>query len=213
MDDGKFTIAILTAVTAIAIAVYNSFQGARQQRHNRYADRLAAQLQRLYGPLHFWTQHNLNLWESQKCLKDAYQEIYIKSENPIEPDARSRTSDEAQTTLRIMNKYVEKIIANNQRMVRLITHNYAYIHPDDAETLQELVNDWNRWKLEDELPFIVMTNVPSVKFYREEFVERIDKRVRDISAEFQSLTKPNRRGWKSIRARWTQKTESHELPN
>lgn len=179
---------LVPLLTALFVAVITWLQQHRAEQKSRHAERLAQQIQSLYGPLYFFTGHNQRLQQARAAIDGHYTTTFVNVKYSDDERTQKSVDEEATTTIDVMNKYTAKVMANNTRMMRVVTKNYAYIHPDDVEALQEFVTDWNRLKLEKGLPYHVIRKVAPLVFYRQEFVDRIKHRFHSLSEELRSLT-------------------------
>lgn len=182
---GALTV-LIPLLTAILVAVLNHFQQNRAAKSGRHAERLAAQIQRLYGPLFFFTGQNEQLQKRRAIIQQAYKTEY-EGKRWAE-SALASIDEECKITIDVMNTYTDQVQENNTRMVRIVEDNYAMIHAEDVSLLQEFVTDWKRVNLESgKLPARVARQIELLVFYRQEFVDRIAARYSRLSEELRLI--------------------------
>jgi hypothetical protein len=175
---------VIPAITALVVAGVTWLMQHRKEKIGRRADRLAAQIDNLYGPLHFYTSENADLLKRSHKLDQLYKTIYCGK-----AWAQETIDTEANTTIDAMNEYTLAATKNNGRMVRIINKHFALIVDEDLDALREFVTDWNRYKVETKLPLRVRLNPDTepIAFYRPDFAERIAKRVTELRQKWSRL--------------------------
>lgn len=105
--------------------------------------------------------------------------------------------DDVTEIIEVKNRYAEAIIENNKKMVMLLQENYAYIDNDDADQFQELVLHSIRLEIETSnegndhrlLPFPIASNLDSINFYNQEFIDRIRNKFHNKLDQLIGLSK------------------------
>jgi hypothetical protein len=174
-------------VTAVLVATLNHFQNRRASQRERHADRLADQIDTLYGPLHFYLCENTDLLRRTGILNDLYTTVYVNtkwSERGMETIHK-----EADQAIAVNNSYFAKVTENNTAMIRIITDHFSLIVHDDLDALREFVTDVNRYNVEQGLPSRLKLKLMDdpIAFFRPPFADRIAARVKELSDKWSRL--------------------------
>jgi len=179
---------VVPALTALAVVFVNWLMQHGKDRNARHADRVAEQIEKLYGPLYFYTGRNAELLKRHANVSGLYKAVY-EGKNWSEGSLQ-HIEKECTTTIAVMNRYTQMITGNNGRMVRIITKYYPLMDSGDRERLQEFVTDWNRRELEMGLPSRVVGQSEPIAFYRQEFADCIAARFEKLLRQWRNLSRP-----------------------
>jgi hypothetical protein len=148
---------------------------SRTERDTRKSEYIKAQVNRLYGPLYFFTSQNVQLLELNRSLMNAYDTEYVGKNWSKDPNTLKSIKEETSTTINIANTYIKNIANNNQRISELLQENSEYIDPEDNDIFHKVVIDNLRFAVELEengeliTPFMVYESVGKISYFREEF--------------------------------------------
>jgi hypothetical protein len=111
-----------------------------------------------------------------EVLRNAYRDQFEDQTFSQDYNVREGIVKEAEDAISVQNRYTKVIIDNNRKMIDLIRENFAYVDPDDFTPLQEFILDCTRLDVESEgnepvLPIRIKLNVPTITFYRPDFVD------------------------------------------
>jgi hypothetical protein len=182
-----FAAVAVPFLTALLVAVVTWAMQLRKDRVSRHADRLLQQLEKLYGPLYFYTTENGDLAKTSYGMNEAHKALYegdVQLAPPI-------VEKESERTLTIRDKFGDKLIKNNARIARVITKHWHLIIPADAARFQEFVREWNRYNLEHGLPSRVRDHMKAdrVLLYSQPLTDLVATRFGQLYREWVSLSK------------------------
>ena len=174
---GTFDIAtvlaslIAAAISGVIVAILNN----KYNNKTREASMLRIQLEKLYGPLKYYTAQNQISLEMNNKLSDASNKEYY--DNEITKD---KIDDEAVMKIRI--EYIDKAIATNELIIKLLEQGFAYADADDMTMFAKFAEDYMRHRTEfdknGQLRYSkqVYENTDEVVFIRSEFIKRVDEK-------------------------------------
>jgi hypothetical protein len=178
---------VIPSLTGLVVAAVTLLMQIRKDRVSRRAERVATQLDMLYGPLHFYLCENADLCKRSHRLGELYTMVY-ENKNWSER-GRQTINEETNQTIDVKNRYTTKVTENNAIMVQMIKEHFSLIVHDDLDALREFVTDYNRYQVEKDLPSRValqMTNEP-IAFFRPIFAEKIAARVNELQRQWRRL--------------------------
>ena len=174
-----------------AVGIISLLYKVRQDRRNRRVEFIDSQLRNLYGPLQFFVSCSQNIYKHTWIIQQASHEEY-GGENWQKHNDQAR-SDGIKASIDVNNEYFVMTRANNDRMVEILTNNYALIEPDDAEIFAGFHTHYLRGKTEFDksqhlkLPLEVYTNVGDVYCLQPEFAQLVNRRFLEKKAELERL--------------------------
>src|SRR5580704_14584154 len=135
LTDDKVVIPALSTVGGgLAVAGVTWLMQHRKDRKARHAERLLAQIDNLYGPLHFRLCENADLLKCHKTVDGQYTDKYITIQ--YSEKGHKTISEEADATIAVMNAYTARCTQNNDAMVEIITGNFALIIEEDLDAFR-----------------------------------------------------------------------------
>jgi len=158
---------------------------ARSERRAMKAERVRAQLQKLYGPLFFVTSQAEKILEISQRHSDGYRIEYIEGKLGHRKDA--------ETAIEVNNQYVRQLKELANQAAEIMRGAYSYIDPADSEQFQNVVVDTVRLAIErDEsgkliTPLEIYRHVGDMYFFRCDFITLVQRRFREMRDELQAL--------------------------
>ena len=95
----------------------------------------------------------------------------------------------------VQRKYIDQVIVNNDRILRIFESNYSLIEPDDVEVFKQFDVDLARHKVEiDEdgrtkTPHQIHEHIGNISFMRPGFIETVNRRFEGKKAELDKLVR------------------------
>lgn len=166
-------------------AAVNWARVARSERRAMKAERVRAQLEKLYGPLFFVTAQAEKILEISQRHADGYKIEYI--------DGQMGHRGDAETAIEVNNQYAKRLRALAEQAAEIMRGAYSYIEPIDSEQFQNIVVDTVRLSIErDEsgkliTPLEIYRYVGDMYFFRGDFISLVQQRFREMRAELQKL--------------------------
>jgi hypothetical protein len=170
----------------VVVAAIEWIRTARADRATRNTLYLSEQLRSLYGPLYFFYSLNDSLFKVCNQHEGIQRELY--ENNPAAP------TQDISDAIAVTNRYVDRIIENNNKMIEILETNYGLIDPEDSETFQQIVTHAIRYQVEyREQPrpplgvTMALAHVAPIHFFRPDFFEAIQDRFRSKKNELKQL--------------------------
>jgi len=152
---------------------------ARSEKEKRHSEYIHKQLNKLYGPLFFLTSQNQELLNLCNKILGAHKEHFDGNKWSDDPDTRKTLKEESLSSIQLSNEYVRQVVINNEKIVKLLQHNFAYIDDDDIEVVQEFIVDTIRMNKEvkeerlKEIPFEIYQSLGNISYSKPKFLNRI----------------------------------------
>jgi len=137
------------------------------------------------------TTQNQELFNLSNKILSAHTEHFEGRNWSDDPDTRKTLKDESLSTIELSNEYVRQVVINNEKIVKILQANFAYIDVDDIEVIQEFIVDTIRMNKEvreeclKKIPFEVYQSLGNISYSRPEFLNRIKNKF----SEKQSVLK------------------------
>ncbi len=152
---------------------------ARSEKEKRHSEYIHEQLNKAYGPLYFLTLLNQELLNLCNKILGAHKEHFEGNKWSDDPDTQKTLKDESLSTIQLSNEYARQVVINNEKIVKFLQHNFAYIDVDDIQVIQEFIVDTIRMNKEvreerlKEIPFEIYKSLGNISYSRPEFLNRI----------------------------------------
>lgn len=170
----------------------NILLNQRTIRKNREIEVLKEQIQKLYGPLHFFVSQN-------KILVEVEGKLY-KAGNAVYGAASINNKDEAgmSKTIDIANEYMVGVRMNNDKIYSLLCDNYSYLDVDDMDKFAQFSMSHLRMKTEWDsaglkIPYLIYKHIEeslgSIAFLTPEFIKRVEEKLQAKKRQYEELTK------------------------
>ena len=163
----------------LVVGILNWVKSSISERTSRKIEELQNQIRHLYGPLYFFTSQNENLFKLNEKFHEAYNAEYSSKEWSQDKHTQEALDKEATITIETANEYIELVKKNNDKIISILTDNYAFIDPDDVDVFQQFVVDYTRLKTEISgtgkrtVPLRIYRRVGDISFMRPAFIERV----------------------------------------
>lgn len=152
------------------------------EKTSRKVEHLTKQIEYLYGPLYFFTSQNEKMFKLNDQFHGAYTVEYVNQQWSEDEHTQASIREEATKTIDLANTYVGVAKDNNNKIIEILTNNYAYIDSEDVDIFQQFVVDYTRLRNEINeegtlvTPFRIYQRVGSISFMRPDFIERVKKK-------------------------------------
>lgn len=153
------------------------------------------QLEKLYGPLYFFTSQN------EECLKLCQgldKALDSDKVHVIDGEGRRQSmlrDEEVDATINLSNDYVGIVNRNNEQVMEIFRSNWQHVDSRDIEIFRQMMVDYLRHKTEFvpgkkmRIPTRISHLLGNIFFMRPEFIERIRQRVKEKQGELQRLAR------------------------
>ncbi len=200
----RYTLSFLGG--GLVAAVGNWFFAARNQRRQAELDRLQQQLDRLYGPLYFFTSQNEQLFKLYDDIHNAYS-TYFNRPWSTEDATQEALKEQGKATIDLGNEYVARVVENNHHVMGILRDNWHLVDADDVKIFSQFQVDYTRFQKEVEeeharqVPWGVMRALDNVSYMRPAFIDGVEAAVTAKRERIDVLTLPKKtRRKKKLRA-------------
>jgi hypothetical protein len=158
---------------------------ARSHRQIRHSSYIHEQLDRLYGPLYFFTNQNEELLKLSRTILEKHAEYFDGSQWSPEPQTQATLRNESLRTIELSNAYADQVVENNGEILSLLRENYAYADQEDIELFTQFAIDAIRMNKEvkekrlESIPLNIYKEVGSISFSRPDFLARVKGQFED----------------------------------
>lgn|SRR3989338_972733 len=177
-----------------AVAAGNWVHSSLSSTRQREGEYLMAQLQTLYGPLHFFTRQNEQLFELCRKFDAAYTTEFVSKNWSQDQQTQAAVKKDADTTIELSNEYMHRVVANNERVMEILEKGWHLIDSDDVEEFASFQVDFTRFKTEVDgslkPPYSIYKAVGSISYMRPTMIERAEEKVHAKEARLRELRKP-----------------------
>lgn len=176
----------------LVVGILNLVHSLHAERAARRTSALTAQLEKLYGPLHFFAAQNRSLLKLNDALQEAHKAEFVDKKWSTSDLTQKNLSESSAQTLDLANAYMDLLIENNDCILRIMRENFAYIDPEDAELFGEFIVDYVRHKTEIDdkgrlkTPMLIYRRMGDIFFLRPAFVDRVEQKVKSKREELAS---------------------------
>ncbi|MBW1952820.1 MAG: hypothetical protein JRI66_07000 [Deltaproteobacteria bacterium] len=163
----------------LMVAIFDWVRTNSAEKTARKVEDLNKQIKHLYGPLCFFASQNEQMFKLSNKFRDAYNVEYVNQQWSQDENTQPSLRQEATQTIDLANTYIGVVMENNDRVIEILTNNYAYIDEDDVEIFQQFVVDYTRLRKEmnEEVmlltPFRIYHWVGPISFMSPKFIERV----------------------------------------
>jgi len=177
----------------VVVAIFDWIRINKAEKISRRLDFLNNQIRHLYGPLYFFTSQNEKCFELNDSILKAYRKEYVEEKFSKDPYTQENLKKEVMITLDVANAYVSLATQNNEKIIEILRDNYSFIDPEDVDTFQQFVVDYNRLKTErDEsgklkTPLEIYMHVGEISFMRPDFIQRVKTKFNSKKTEIENL--------------------------
>ena len=177
----------------VVVAIFDWIRINKAEKISRRLDFLNNQIRHLYGPLYFFTSQNEKCFELNDSILKAYRKEYVQEKFSKDPYTQENLKKEVMITLDVANAYVSLATQNNEKIIEILRDNYSFIDPEDVDTFQQFVVDYNRLKTErDEsgklkTPLEIYMHVGEISFMRPDFIQRVKTKFNSKKTEIENL--------------------------
>ena len=160
----------------------------RSENRRRTHELAQLRLERVYGPLYFLTERNINLIAHVQKIHDTTQTELSGKPWAKDEGTQSRVTESIMQTINIANGYVSEIRKNNSEICKVLGHHYSYIFQDDSELFQRFVLDNTRLEMEHPegsgpaMPFEVAKKLGLMRFIHPEINDLVRSRVSKLQS-------------------------------
>lgn len=153
-------------------------RAARSEREQRLSSYTNSQIDKLYGPLYFYTSQNEKLFELSRKILEAHS-TYFDREWSQSPQTQKSVLEESTNTIALSNSYVEQVVRNNDEILTILRSNFGFADMDDVEIFTQFSIDVIRLKNEVEgekmkgIPLNIYRIVGDISYSRPEFLRRV----------------------------------------
>lgn len=179
----------------VVVAIFDWIRINKAEKLSRRLDLLNNQIRHLYGPLYFFTSQNEKCFELNDSILKAYRKEYVEEKWSKDSNTQETLKKEVMTTLDIANAYVSLATQNNEKIIEIMRENYSFIDPEDVDTFQQFVVDYNRLKTErDETgklktPLEIYLKVGEISFMRPDFIKRVKSKFNEKKTEIENMNR------------------------
>lgn len=169
----------------LVVALIEWYRAYRTSTYERRLQIIRDQLEKLYGPIFFFTSQNQECFAVSKKLHAA---LNSKKASIINKDGNCQsllTIDEVKQTIDLSNEYIRLVTRNNDQIVDILKQSWSLVDAEDIDLFRKMIVDYTRLKVEVgvdgkmKTPFLVYPQVGDISFMRPEFMVRIEARVRE----------------------------------
>lgn len=169
----------------LVVALIEWYRAYRASTHERRLQIIRDQLEKLYGPIFFFTSQNQECFAVSKKLHAA---LNSEKTSVVDKDGNRQsllTIDEVKQTIDLSNEYVHLVTRNNDQIVDIFKQSWSLVDAEDIDLFRQMIVDYTRLKVEVgtngkmKTPFLVYPQVGEISFMRPEFMTRIEARVRE----------------------------------
>jgi hypothetical protein len=159
----------LIGFSAVAVGWWVTHRSAVRARE---VEALREQLRSLYGPLHFLTSQNGELWKLHEKVDAARAKFFEGRKGDLAPESIEAFSKAHLKTIDLKNTYAQRGIENNKRIMELLEKNWHLIDAGDVGAMAEFQVDYIRYSVESrentaDIPLNVLMELGSVVVGRE----------------------------------------------
>ena len=179
----------------VVVAIFDWIRINKAEKISRRLDLLNNQIRHLYGPLYFFTSQNEKCFELNDSILKAYRKEYVEEKFSKDPYTQENLKKEVMITLDIANAYVGLATQNNEKIIEILRDNYSFIDPEDVDTFQQFVIDYNRLRTErDEsgklkTPLEIYMQVGEISFMRPDFIQKVKAKFNSKKTEIENMSR------------------------
>ena len=138
----------------------------------REVEALREQLRSLYGPLHFLTSQNGELWKLHEKVDAARAKFFEGRKGDLNPESIEALTKAHLKTIDLKNTYAQRGIDNNKRIMELLEKNWHLVDAGDVGAMAEFQVDYIRYSVESrentaDIPLNVLMELGAVVVGRE----------------------------------------------
>lgn len=169
----------------LVVVLIEWYRAYRTSTHERRLQIIRDQLEKLYGPIFFFTSQNQECFAVSKKLHAALNSEKTSVVNKAGNCQSLLTMDEVKQTVDLSNEYVRLVTRNNDQIIDILKQAWSLVDAEDIDLFRQMIVDYTRLKVEVgadgkmKTPFLVYPQVGDISFMRPEFMERIESRVRE----------------------------------
>lgn len=168
----------------VLVGIFEWIRTRISEKEARTYDFIIDQFRNLYGPLYFLTAQNKGLFKLYNDYHEAYKKEYIEVEWSQDKDTQKSLKEEMDDFFKISNSYMDIVKENNDKLIEIMADNYTYLDPEDIESFQQFVVDYNRMKNEIDRPdgaqvhFRTYQHIGKISLMRPKFIKIIEERYK-----------------------------------
>ena len=177
----------------LVAGLLNWWRAARSERKARQIESIRSQVQKLYGPLQFFTSQNARLFKLNEKFHTAYSAEYAGKQWSQDQTTQESLKRETSEVLNIANEYIEQVKKNNERILEILENHSSLIDPADVEVFSQFIVDYTRLKTETDnssrltTPFRIYKHIGIISFMRPEFINAVERRFNEKQAKLEKL--------------------------
>ena len=174
--------ALTTIITFLGGSILSTgiqyVRAARSEHKQHLSSYTNSQIDKLYGPLYFYTSQNEKLFELSRKILEAHS-TYFDREWSQSPQTQKSVLEESTNTIALSNSYVEQVVRNNDEILTILRSNFGFADMDDVEIFTQFSIDVIRLKNEVEgekmkgIPLNIYRIVGDISYSRPEFLRRV----------------------------------------
>lgn len=152
---------------------------ARIEKEKRHSSYIYEQLEKLYGPLYFFTSQNEELFKLSRGILSAHRNYFDGKVWSTDERTQESVRTQSSATIELSNEYAQQVVKNNETIVEILRNNYAFIDSDDISIFREFVIDALRMNKEINegrlkvIPMEIYYSLGEISYSRPEFLEGI----------------------------------------
>jgi hypothetical protein len=177
------------AVGGVLVASIEWIRTSRADQASRRSQYLSEQLRLLYGPVYCYYSRNdrlCKIWSEHSAI---HKKQYIDTQ--YADSARDSVSEEHLAAIAVTNRYADRMVENNNKMVDILTANYGLVDPEDEDNFQNLIAHTIRYQVESREeprpPMRVALDLPLIHFFQDEVFDAVRKRFSAKRDELRQL--------------------------
>lgn len=174
----------------------NWLHSNRVEQKRQELTQLRDQLKVLYGPAHFFTHWNKQLFELVAAIHGAYDAEFIDKEWSGEPATREQVQKSTENTLALGNAYVHQVVENNKKLLAIIQENWHLVDSEDIQDFSEFQVDCTRFATEvsgDRYTLarqVIHGTLGEISFMRPALIKRVAAKVAAKQSRIEDLLRP-----------------------
>jgi|GEM_PF-1819951 len=163
---------LVSAIIGVGLSIYSA-------RRTREVESLREQLSLLYGPLFFFTRQNEELFKLSDNVRSVYNDFFGGKNWSDDEQTQARLDKQVEATIGLGNVYIQRVVANNARMMEILERNWHLVDAADVDILARFQVDYTRYLVEVEqhgaagLPFQIVMNLGNISFMRGDVISQV----------------------------------------
>jgi len=181
MTDNFFAYASVGAITGAVITMFSTHI---LKTHELKVKILEDKLNKLYGPIYYYTKLNLNFFNHKKVIHDSWNTQYNEPTFSEDQLTQDRLIQADQDMDYFQRKYQEQILANNEQIKLTLDNNFSLIDTDDVDVFLQFYLHRTRLLIEVKneenikVPPRMRKSLSGISFMPTEFSDRVEEKFK-----------------------------------